>query len=72
VKWETSAFEVCAGDSFLLCSDGFWEPVAEKEMLSALSADNAKGWLGIMSSAAKRNGGDNMDNYTAITVMVKG
>lgn len=72
VKFELSRFDISAGDSFLLCSDGFWEPVLEAEMEKALFSGNAKDWLSIMAAAAKNNSrGRKMDNYTAVTVMLK-
>ena len=68
-----SDFEIRSGDAFLLCSDGFWEPVTESDMERALcSADGAKAWLGTLSALAMQNtaSGD-ADNLTAIAVTVK-
>lgn len=36
---ELGESQLNAGDSFLLCSDGLWEQISPKEMLSALTAD---------------------------------
>jgi len=79
VEWDTSKYElsdylnVQSGDAFLLCSDGFWEPITEKEMCKALKkSSNAQDWLEEMSRIVKANGeGTNMDNYTAIAVICK-
>ena len=74
VKFELTRFDVRAGDAFLLCSDGFWEPVTESEMLALLrSVPTAKGWLEKMALLAVRNSaGKAMDNYTAVAVRVRG
>lgn len=73
IKYETARFDVRAGDVFLLCSDGFWEPVTEDEMISLLrESANAKQWLSRMSRLAARNSaGKLMDNYTAVAVFIK-
>ena len=72
VKVERSRFDVRAGDVFLLCSDGFWEPVTESEMLSLLSdAPGVKKWLDEMARLAFENSdGRQMDNFTAVAVRV--
>ncbi len=74
--WGSNKYEVSEPaklkekDAFLLCSDGFWEPVTEKEMLKALKkSDTADTWLNSMVRVAKDNGmGKNMDNFSAIAV----
>lgn len=58
--------------AFLLCSDGFWELVEEREMLAALrrSAD-ARAWTEQMLRIVEQRGaGREMDNYSAVAVMV--
>lgn len=59
-----------AGQSFLLCSDGFWEYIVEEDMVSCLKqSQSAEEWLHSMESIVVKNGkGKNMDNYSAITV----
>lgn len=71
-RFERSDFDVREGDAFLLCSDGFWEPVTE-DVMERLLAENgrAKKWLAAMQRAAEKNGGSSMDNYTAIAVTVR-
>lgn len=56
--------------AFLLCSDGFWEWIGEKEMCALLkSAHTPQEWIESMAAVIKQNGtGRNMDNYSAIAV----
>lgn len=56
--------------AFLLCSDGFWELINEKEMSRLLkNCSSPEEWLSLMAEIVKRNGeGRDMDNYTAIAV----
>ena len=58
-------------DAFLLCSDGFWETITEKEMLKCLKkSSNASEWMNAMKEIVKANGtGQNMDNNSAIAAM---
>lgn len=73
IKFEISRFEAEVGDAFLLCSDGFWEPVEDEQMCSLLmKTDSAAEWLRQMSSLCAENSrGRSMDNYTAIAVRVR-
>lgn len=59
--------------SFLLCSDGFWELVDEKEMSRQLKrAASPHTWLLSMEQALlKRGAGMKLDNYSAIAVFVR-
>lgn len=72
LKFERTDFDVRPGDAFLLCSDGFWEPLTEGEMLRLLSEQkSAKGWLNAMAQlAVKNSAGKNMDNFTAVAVRI--
>lgn len=80
MEWEnrrydiSEAEEIKPGDSFLLCSDGFWEPITEKEMIKLLKRSrSAQQWLETMAERVKKNGeGKDMDNFTAVAVCVKG
>lgn len=58
--------------AFLLCSDGFWEQITEKEMCHCLKkSDSVDKWLDDMCGIVKANGkGKNMDNNSAIAVWV--
>ena len=57
--------------AFLLCTDGFWELILEKEMCQCLKeAKTAQQWLEKMEEIVRRRGeGTNMDNFTAIGVI---
>lgn len=56
--------------AFLLCTDGFWELIGEKEMEQTLrESRNAAQWLRSMEEIVLKNGrGVEMDNYSAICV----
>lgn len=77
VEWDSPRYEcggwqeLRSGDAFLLCSDGFWEPIVEKEMSKLLKHSlNAEEWLGAMAETVLRNGeSTDMDNNSAIAVM---
>lgn len=58
--------------SFLLCSDGFWELIEEKDMISCLKQSSSpKEWLEKMEVIVQKNGvGKNMDNYTAVGIFM--
>lgn len=58
--------------AFLLCSDGFWELILEKEMGALLrKSRSAEEWLsGMQEVVAQRGNGTDMDNYSAIAVWV--
>ena len=59
--------------AFLLCSDGFWEQITEKEMMQCLKkADTVDMWLDRMVEIVNENGkGSDMDNNSAIAVWVE-
>ena len=58
--------------AFLLCSDGFWELILEKQMQKTLkSASSVQEWMDSMVAIVKEQGaGKNMDNNSAIAVWV--
>lgn len=58
--------------AFLLCSDGFWELIDEKEMTTLLKkSKNVEQWLDDMEVLVRRHGyGTNMDNYSAVAVWI--
>ena len=76
--WEKPMFELLPTiitsecQAFLICSDGFWEYINEKEMSTALnSSKTADEWLRIMKAIVKKNGiNEKMDNYSAIAVLI--
>ena len=74
--WEEPKYELMKParirkyDAFLLCSDGFWELITEKEMEECYKkASGTEEWLRLMTEIVFRNGANvNMDNNTAIAV----
>lgn len=79
-EWDAPAYEIAQrhmrvikGDTFLICSDGFWEWIDEKTMIRILKKDlSAYDALKEMTSVVKTNGlGKGMDNYSAILVNIK-
>lgn len=64
--------ELVKSEAFLLCSDGFWEQITEKEMVHCLKkAKNVDEWLDSMVDIVNQNGkGKDMDNNSAIAVWV--
>lgn len=56
--------------AFLLCSDGFWELIEEKKMMTYLKkAESVEQWMDFMVAEVKANGtGKNMDNNSAIAI----
>lgn len=59
--------------AFLLCSDGFWELITEKEMSKCLKDAQTVGeWMQAMVTIVRGRGQDTeMDNFTAIAVFVE-
>lgn len=79
IEWDTPAYEisqrnmkVAKGDTFLLCSDGFWEWIDEKMMLKILKKkQSAYDALREMAAQVRANGkGKDLDNYSAILVNI--
>lgn len=76
IDWENEEFDLMKPISLkkcqavLLCSDGFWELIDEKEMCNYLkSAGSVDEWLEMMQDEVRSKGtGKNMDNYSAIAV----
>ncbi len=78
-SWDKDMFEVSKEirlkkvKAFLLCSDGFWELIEEKQMKQCLKKSaTPQEWLEKMTEIVEQNGkGQSMDNYTAAAVFVK-
>lgn len=76
IEWEEPMHELLRpiplrkAQAFLLCSDGFWELIEEKDMCDLLKKSNSpQEWLFEMAEVVKANGmGRDMDNYSAIAV----
>lgn len=74
--WEEPQYELMLPiplkrcQAMLLCSDGFWELIEEKDMCSTLKESKTpEEWVAKMAEIVKMNGvGKNMDNYSAIAV----
>jgi serine/threonine protein phosphatase PrpC len=67
-----AATVVEAGDAFLVCTDGFWEWIVEREMEQmAAAARSAQEWLEAMRALVEKNGAlstKRRDNYTAFAI----
>ena len=58
------------GDGILLCTDGFWEHVIEKEMMATLKrAKTAEDWLKNMTRLVRRRAKKGNDNNSAIALI---
>lgn len=68
-KIDSCKLMVQPGDSFLLCSDGFWEPVNEEDMLACLNASSSpETWLEAMTAFVRKANNPKQDNNTAIAI----
>lgn len=76
IPWEQSRYQIEPSidreprQAFLLCSDGFWELIDERHMISCLKkASDAEDWLKRMEAIVLKNGRKkDMDNYSAIGI----
>lgn len=59
--------------AFLICTDGFWEYIEDREMEACLKGAGAvREWLDAMNEIVRgRGAGHNMDNYTALAVWIR-
>ena len=58
-------------EAFLLCSDGFWENILEKDMLKLLKKSKSSDvWLKNMNDIVQSVSKEEMDNNSAIAVML--
>lgn len=77
-RWEKPMYQTPGfspmkeGDAYLLCSDGFWEWIDEKDMERCLAkAGSVREWIELMCELVLRHGkGHGMDNYSAAAVWV--
>lgn len=71
VKAECVSLTIAAGDSFLLCTDGFWEIVTEDIMEKTLiDSKNPKEWLSKMRAIINEEIHNNKDNNSAIAIFI--
>lgn len=70
---ESEPVERMGKQTFLLCSDGFWELIEEKKMEALLKrSDSPEQWIQLMREVILKNGKNtDMDNYSAIAVWVQ-
>lgn len=76
IEWDSPQYTVSANcnimetQAILMCSDGFWELITEKEMGKLLKkSSTVEEWVESMAEVIRNNGqGKNMDNYTAVAV----
>ncbi len=80
IKWERPQYQLQEAvdkkscQAFLMCSDGFWELIEEKQMVKLLKkSKTVEEWVNSMALIVKKNGeGKNMDNNTAIGIWMEG
>jgi len=64
-----SAFTLHPNDKFLLCTDGFWEVVEERDMERALQGcASAEDWLRVLETYVLARASSRHDNYSAVAV----
>jgi len=71
-KYEIHTFnKVKSGDGLLLCTDGFWENIIEKDMTKTLKKSSRSAeWMNEMVQVVQSNIlHENHDNYTAIALI---
>lgn len=67
----SEAMDAVEGDAFLLCTDGFWEYVYEKEMEKQLrKSREPEEWLQKMEQLLQKRIPSDTDNYTAAAVFI--
>lgn len=77
-EWDSPRYQIAqpverrGKEAFLLCSDGFWEWIQEKQMRKTLKKSKSPAeWLIQMEKEILKNGtGKGMDNYSAIAVFL--
>lgn len=68
---DSTELTVKPGDRFLLCSDGFWEPVTEEAMLQTLGQkETPESWLEAMKGIVEDAQDPKQDNNTAVCIFV--
>nr|WP_321397071.1 protein phosphatase 2C domain-containing protein [uncultured Desulfobacter sp.] len=68
---EKKIHTVKPGDTFLLCTDGFWEYVLETEMaVDLVCSENPTNWLELMAERIADRGSGAFDNYSGIGIFI--
>ena len=68
---DSRELDIQPGDRLLICSDGFWEPVTEEDMLRTLAeTGSAEEWLAAMKMLIEITQDPEQDNYTAVCISV--
>lgn len=63
---------IAPGDTFLICSDGWWEYIDEQQMAAELAAAaNSTEWLERMAEIIEAANNQHSDNFTAISLQVR-
>lgn len=71
-KVSIQELDIQPGDRFLLCSDGFWEPVTEELMISSAEKfSTASDWLEAMKLVISNTDNSKQDNHTAVVICAK-
>ena len=78
-EWNTMKYELASEKtieknmSFLLCSDGFWEPIDEAKMEQIFQeSQSSEEWLNAMVREVEKNGKNtDADNHSAIAVWIR-
>ena len=71
-KVDSTELTVEPGDRFLLCTDGFWEPVTEEMMiLTSMTCNSASDWLNAMQQLVFAAGNPRQDNHTAVCILAE-
>ena len=66
-----AAFSLRDGDAFLLCSDGWYDPLSPSDIEDTLShAATADDWLAAMQRIVQLRQSPNQDNFSAVAVWV--
>ena len=74
-RWKPDLYEregLEKGDAFLLCSDGLWEYVTDREIAEErVRAKTAEEWAGALLSLAEKRFRRGNDNFSVITVIIE-
>lgn len=70
-KTDITGREIFSGDAFLLCTDGFWELIDEREMEEDLKKSaTVSEWILFMKQRVESRMKENADNHTAIGILL--